>query len=58
MELPNTSSQAVELNPSCSGQAHPIGLASVMGTKTRAWKNFHSTNALMQIQLTVNHIVI
>ena len=23
MELPNTSSQVVELNPSCSGQAHP-----------------------------------
>ena len=27
MELPNTSSQAIELDPSCSGQAHSNRLA-------------------------------
>ena len=33
MESPNTSSQAVELNPSYSGQAHPNGPGTVSGNK-------------------------
>ena len=33
MELPNTSSQAVELNPSCLGQAHPNTPGTGLGQK-------------------------
>ena len=33
MESPNTSPQAVELNPSCSGQAHPNRSGTGPGNK-------------------------
>ena len=42
MESPNTSRQAFELNPSCSGQAHPNRPGLVLSMKT--WSLMHSHN--------------
>ena len=43
LESPNTSFQAVELNPSCSGQAHPNRSGTGRGHKIWSLENFHST---------------
>ena len=42
---PNTSPQEVELNPSCSRQAHPKGLALVLDIKTRSLEIFSQYSA-------------
>ena len=45
MESPNTSPQAVEPNPSCSGKPIPTGLTLVPGTKARSLETLSQYSA-------------